>query len=126
MVTDDHSAIDVHTWPRDTLYRFDHADYDPSMDRLHLTYGAPCPASARLTPEGHVLRFSVADGRVCGLTLVGVRRRLAEEGRIEVTLGDVELAILTVADLAHVLTRAAQRGTRRFRRATGWVVDVSA
>jgi hypothetical protein len=65
---------------------FDHADYDAEHDVLYLHVGEPQEGQGEETPEGHVIRFAPETERIIGLTLLGPRQILADEGHIVVTL----------------------------------------
>ena len=60
--------------------RFDHADYDAASDVLYLHVGEPQSGEGEETPEGHVVRYAPGTGRVVGLTLLGVRHTLTDDG----------------------------------------------
>jgi uncharacterized protein YuzE len=80
---------------------FDHADYDEENDVLYLHVGDPQVGEGEETPEGHVIRYSPVTGRIVGLTVMGPRRILADNGRLVVTIPD---AVETTAeDLAPAL-----------------------
>lgn len=65
---------------------FDRVRYDADADVLYLHIGDPEGAvEFDETPEGHAVRLD-ADGQVVGLTLVGARRLLEENGEVQVTL----------------------------------------
>jgi hypothetical protein len=66
--------------------RFDHADYDAANDVLYLHIGEPQSGEGEETPEGHVVRYASGTNRVVGLTLLGVRRALAPDGRLAITV----------------------------------------
>lgn len=66
-------------------WEFDNASYDKEADVLYLSIGKPRPGVGEETPEGHVLRFDES-GEFCGLTLIGVRRTLDQEGTLSVTV----------------------------------------
>jgi uncharacterized protein YuzE len=68
------------------LLRFDHADYDAANDVLYLHVGEPQSGDGEETPEGHVVRYAPGTGRVVGLTLLGARRALTDDGRLAVTV----------------------------------------
>ena len=116
MHIDEPVPITLEAWPDGTRYRFDRCEYDECADRLRLTYGAPSAACARLTPEGHVVRVGATDPVLCGLVLTDVRRRLARDGRIDVTLGSLQHVSLGAADIAALLTGQVARRTNRFAR----------
>jgi hypothetical protein len=65
---------------------FDHADYDAANDVLYLHVGEPQSGEGEETPEGHVVRYVPGTGRVVGLTLLGVRHALTDDGRLAVTV----------------------------------------
>ena len=110
------AVVALWTVPETGSFRFDFAEYDEASDRLRLTSGPPAAAWTERTPEGHMMRVSVPDGRINELVLVEVRRRLMRDGRIEVTLGPGQHASLGVEDVAHLLTRRASERTGRFAR----------
>jgi uncharacterized protein YuzE len=65
---------------------FDRVRYDADADVLYLHVGDPSSGvDFDETPEGHAVRLD-ADGRVVGVTLVGARRLLDEDGELRVTL----------------------------------------
>lgn len=65
---------------------FDRVRYDADADVLYLHIGDPGTAvDFDETPEGHGVRLD-ANGHVVGVTLVGARRLLEENGELEVTL----------------------------------------
>jgi hypothetical protein len=66
--------------------RFDHADYDADNDVLYLHVGEPRAGDGEETPEGHVVRYVPGTSRVVGLTLLGVRRALAHDGHLAITV----------------------------------------
>jgi uncharacterized protein YuzE len=75
---------------------FDHADYDAENDVLYLHIGEPQSGEGEETPEGHVIRYLPGTGRIVGLTVVGPRRILADNGRLVVTIPD---AVETTAEV---------------------------
>lgn len=82
---------------------FDHVDYDADADVLYLHAGEPSSAvDFDETPEGHGLRFD-AGGRLVGVTVVGARRLLEDDGRLVVTV-PAHLEI-DPADLTSVLAK---------------------
>jgi uncharacterized protein YuzE len=67
-------------------FTFDRVQYDADADLLYLHVGDPRTAvDFDETPEGHAVRLD-ADGHVVGVTLVGARRLLDEDGELQVTL----------------------------------------
>lgn len=65
---------------------FDRVSYDADGDVLYLHVGDPSTATEfDESPEGHHLRFT-ADGRLVGITLVGVRKDLEAGRPVTVTL----------------------------------------
>jgi uncharacterized protein YuzE len=65
---------------------FERVAYDREVDVLYLTSGDPAQAiDFEETPEGHGVDYDV-DGGVVGLTIVGAREALAEQGRLSLTL----------------------------------------
>lgn len=65
---------------------FDRVRYDRDADVLYLHVGEPSAAADfDESPEGHHLRFDT-DGRVVGITLVGVRRDLEAGRHVAVTV----------------------------------------
>lgn len=110
------AILSLETWPRGQRYCFDDAEYDESTDRLRLSYGPLTAASACPTPEGHVIRIAEPQGYLCGLVITRVTERLRRDGRIEVTMGPLELLELDLADVAAVLSRPGARRTNRFAR----------
>jgi len=72
----------VHIGP----YAFDDVDYDAESDVLYLSAGAPQPAAdSEETPEGHIVRYDDQD-RVIGVTIVGARELIAQDGVVSLTL----------------------------------------
>ena len=83
---------------------FDRVRYDAEADVLYLHVGDPTTAvDFDESREGHHLRFD-AQGRVIGITLVGVRRDLAAGRTLTVTLP--ERVIVDPAELREVLPAA--------------------
>lgn len=72
---------------------FDRVRYDADADVLYLHVGDPSTATDfDESPEGHHLRFD-SEGRLVGITLVGVRRDLEAGRRVTVTVPEpVEVA----------------------------------
>ena len=79
--------------------RFDRVGYDAEADVLYLHVGDPSTATdldESPEAEGHQLRFD-SEGRLVGITLVGVRKDLEAGHRVTVTLaepvevGEIEL-----------------------------------
>jgi uncharacterized protein YuzE len=72
----------VHIGP----YEFDDIDYDAQSDVLYLSVGKPQPAAdSEETPEGHIVRYDGQD-RVIGVTIVGARNLLGQDGSVSLTL----------------------------------------
>ena len=76
---------------------FDRVRHDAEADVLYLHAGDPSTAKDfDESPEGHHLRFD-SEGRLVGITLVGVRRDLEAGHRVTVTVpepvevGEIEL-----------------------------------
>jgi uncharacterized protein YuzE len=66
--------------------QFDHHHYDERGDVLYLNVGEPRPAARGLeTPDGHAIHYDET-GAVIGLTLLNVRRSLAKDGGLTLTL----------------------------------------
>lgn len=79
---------------------FDNNFYDRPVDVLYLHVGDPSDAvDFGGTEEGDHARYA-ADGRLVGLTIVNAGLRLAEDGKVELTLPEQKLV---VTDLARVL-----------------------
>jgi len=82
---------------------FEHATYDEEADVLYLRNG---PSTAAVdwdeSPEGHHLRYG-ADGQLVGITVVNARWLLEQDGKIVVTLPQIEVE---ATDLEGVLTPA--------------------
>lgn len=112
----DSVVLSLKAWPSGDHYDFSGAAYDADTDRLELTWGPETAASASLSPEGHIIRRAAPDGYFCGVVLTDVRQRLADHGRIELTLGPREFVCLNVADVAHALGESGLRRTGRFER----------
>lgn len=67
-------------------YTFDRVHYDTDADVLYLHVGDPSSAvHFDETPDGDHLRFE-EHGRLVGLTLIGLRRRLAETPGADLTV----------------------------------------
>ena len=82
---------------------FDRVVYDAEGDVLYLHVGEPSSAvDFDASPEGHHLRYG-ADGGLVGITIVSARRILAEDGKIVVTLPQMQVE---ASDLEGVLTPA--------------------
>lgn len=65
---------------------FDHVDYDRDVDVLYLTSGDPADGiDFDETPEGHGVSYD-ANGDVVGLTIVGARGLLDQDGALSLTL----------------------------------------
>jgi uncharacterized protein YuzE len=82
---------------------FEHVTYDQEGDVLYLRNG---PSTTAVdwdeSPEGHHLRYG-PDGRLVGLTIVDARWLLAHEGKIVVTLPQMQVE---ASDLEGILTPA--------------------
>lgn len=50
------------------------ADYDQSVDVLYVIRGEPQPVEGNGLPGGVELDYAQADGRPCGITVIGYRR----------------------------------------------------
>ena len=83
---------------------FDHANYDAENDVLYLGVGQPERGEGETTPEGHVIRYAPGTNRIVGLTMLGPRRILEQEGRVVVTIP--EAVETTADDLADALAAA--------------------
>jgi uncharacterized protein YuzE len=65
---------------------FDRVDYDRDVDVLYLTSGDPADGvDFDETPEGHGVSYD-ADGDVVGLTIVGARSLLEQDGALTLTV----------------------------------------
>lgn len=53
-------------------------EYDGEADTLHISFGAPKPATGIDVGEGVIVRYDETAREVVGLTIVGVGRRLEE------------------------------------------------
>jgi uncharacterized protein YuzE len=70
-------------------YTFDNVSYDAEADVLYLHVGDPSTAADfDESPEGHALRFD-GDQNLVGVTLVGVKRLLAQDGKVTITVPKV-------------------------------------
>ena len=82
---------------------FEHVSYDRERDVLYMRNG---PSTAAVdwdeSPEGHHLRYGT-DGRLVGITFVNARWLLEQEGKITVTLPQMQVE---ASDLEGVLTPA--------------------
>ena len=63
---------------------FDLVDYDQDADVLYLSTGGVTPVEREESSEGHVLRFD-ENGKICGMTIIGVSRYVDSEGNAEVS-----------------------------------------
>ena len=54
-------------------------DYDGVADVLYVSLGPPRPAVCMEPEEGVVLRLDPETNQVIGITIIGARRRLAEQ-----------------------------------------------
>lgn len=54
-------------------------DYDQEADVLYLSVGKPRPGMGVDLGEGIVLRYDEKAGELIGLTLIGLREKLAQE-----------------------------------------------
>ncbi len=82
---------------------FEHVSYDQEGDVLYLRNGPSTDAvDWDESPEGHHLRYG-ADGQLVGITIVNARRLLEQEGRITVTLPQMQVE---ASDLEGVLMPA--------------------
>ncbi len=65
---------------------FDRVDYDREVDVLYLTSGDPTDGvDFDETPEGHGVSYN-ANGDVVGLTIVGARGLLDQDGALTLTV----------------------------------------
>lgn len=65
-----------------TLFEKDqsvHWDYDEEADVLYVSFGEPRPAIGIDAGDGVIVRYDETVGRVVGLTVVGLRARIARE-----------------------------------------------
>jgi len=70
-------------------FTFDNVFYDADVDVLYLHMGDPSTAvDFDESPEGHALRFD-ADGRLVGVTIVGPKSLIDQEGEIRITLPEI-------------------------------------
>lgn len=70
-------------------YTFDNVSYDAEADVLYLHMGDPSTAADfDESPEGHALRFDVEQNLV-GVTIVGVKRLLEQDGKVTATVPKV-------------------------------------
>lgn len=70
-------------------YTFDKVFYDAEADVLYLHMGEPSTAADfDESPEGHALRFDVEQNLV-GVTIVGVKRLLEQDGKVTITVPKV-------------------------------------
>ena len=68
---------------------FENVDYDAEVDVLYLHKGDPSTAvDFDESPEGHALRFD-GDGNLVGVTIVGAKALIDDEGEIKITLPEV-------------------------------------
>ncbi|MBM2824299.1 MAG: hypothetical protein HW413_3045 [Thermoleophilia bacterium] len=82
---------------------FKHVSYDQEGDVLYLRNGTSTDAvDWDESPEGHHLRYG-ADGQLVGITIVNARWLLEQEGRITVTLPQMQVE---ASDLEGVLMPA--------------------
>jgi uncharacterized protein YuzE len=64
---------------------FDRVSYDRDADVLYLNVDGSEPMFWEETPGGHVLRFDCFR-ELCGATIIGVRRHLDADGRVDITI----------------------------------------
>lgn len=70
-------------------YTFDNVSYDAEAGVLYLHMGDPSTAAdCDESPEGHALRFNVEQNLV-GVTIVGVKRLLEQDGKVTITVPKV-------------------------------------
>jgi uncharacterized protein YuzE len=70
-------------------YTFDNVSYDGEADVLYLHTGDPSTGvDFDESPEGHALRFGVAQNLV-GVTIVGVKPLLERDGKVMITVPKV-------------------------------------
>jgi uncharacterized protein YuzE len=70
-------------------FTFDNVFYDGDVDVLYLHVGDPSMAvDFDESPEGHALRFD-ADGHLVGVTIVGAKSLIDQDGEIKITLPEV-------------------------------------
>jgi uncharacterized protein YuzE len=70
-------------------FTLDNVFYDGDVDVLYLHVGDPATAvDFDESPEGHALRFD-ADGRLVGMTIVGAKSLIDEDGEIKITLPEI-------------------------------------
>jgi len=82
---------------------FDRVVYDAEGDVLYLHVGEPRTAvEFDASPEGHHLRWD-AHGQLVGITIVNARWLLEHEGKIVVTLPQMQVE---ASDLGGILTAA--------------------
>jgi uncharacterized protein YuzE len=68
---------------------FDNVFYDEEVDVLYLHKGDPSTAvDFDESPEGHALRFDAA-GSLVGVTIVGAKSLLDDEGEIKITVPEI-------------------------------------
>ncbi len=65
---------------------FDHVLYDEDADVAYLSIGEPQRSIGEETPEGHIALYGEETGEFCGLTLIGVRHIVEEEGEATVSV----------------------------------------
>jgi len=78
---------------------FDDNFYDRDVDVLYLHVGAPSSAvDFDATAEGDHTRYG-PDGSLVGLTILNARRRLARDGKIDLTLPEQRVTITDLGDI---------------------------
>jgi uncharacterized protein YuzE len=78
---------------------FDNNEYDARGDVLYLHVGDPADAvDFDGTGEGDHTRYG-PDGSLIGLTILNAKRRLEEDGKIELTLPEHKVVVTSLGDL---------------------------
>lgn len=64
---------------------FDKISYDAEADVLYMSVEGRKAVRWQESAEGHVVRFDEA-GELCGVTLIGARHHLDEDGRVAISV----------------------------------------
>lgn len=67
-------------------WTFDHIRYDEDADVAYLSIGLPRRAVGEETPEGHIALYDAESGEFCGVTIIGLRQILDDDGACVITL----------------------------------------
>lgn len=67
-------------------WTFDHVSVDRDADVVYLSIGVPRPARSEETPEGHLLRYDLESGELCGITLISPNAILHDRQDLQITI----------------------------------------